>query len=107
MHGQKWKVDLHKFLKDAVNTQGPPESIQLADPAMSIAAIMLELAERCVQLNDPKLNALMCRLILYQIADPNHPDYDPELCETIYKKAYSNYGATESLNANPRHITPS
>lgn len=56
-------------------------------PLQGFAFILSEVADRAVQLNDPILNGLMCRLALYESADQNQRDkYDKKLTEqTIYK----------------------
>jgi len=44
------------------------------------------IAERAIELNDDKLNALMCRMTLYSCADPSSEDYDLEGVKALYKK---------------------
>jgi len=44
-----------------------------------------EVAERASQINDPQLNALMCRLALYEVADPFSKSYDKKVVERIYR----------------------
>jgi|SRR6185312_1863483 len=46
-----------------------------------------EVAERASQLNDPILNALMCDLTLYAVADPESKEHDKEVLKDIYLKA--------------------
>ena len=47
-------------------------------PLKQFALLLEKVADRCSEINDPQLNALMCRLTLYAIADPESVDYDPQ-----------------------------
>ena len=47
-------------------------------PLKQFALLLGQVADRCSEINDPVLNALMCRLTLYAIADPDSEDYDPQ-----------------------------
>jgi hypothetical protein len=42
--------------------------------------------ERASELNDPQLNALMCRLTIYEIADPESKNYKPRVVKKIMKE---------------------
>jgi hypothetical protein len=50
---------------------------------MILASLLAEVATRASQLNDDKLNSLMCRLTLYEISDPYSKEYDEELSNKI------------------------
>lgn len=55
-------------------------------PLTIFAHLLAEVGERATELNDPKLNALMCRLSIYEIADPYSVAYDEKLCKATIKK---------------------
>lgn len=57
-------------------------------PVQIFDNILGEVAARAIELNDLKLNALMCRLALYSISDPTSSDYDSERTKEIINKAY-------------------
>jgi hypothetical protein len=50
----------------------------------------IQIAKRASELNDPKMNAIMCQMGLYAISDPDDPDYDRELTMKIIKAKYDN-----------------
>lgn len=80
----KWKCHLPNLLGEIL---GNPGTGILLRPIQIAAGILEQVAESAARINDPELNALMCRLTLYAIADPECDDYDPELCEAIYTEA--------------------
>jgi hypothetical protein len=51
----------------------------LNQPIKIFASLLNEVAIRASQLNDPKLNSLMMRLTLYEMADPESKHYDKKL----------------------------
>lgn len=44
------------------------------------------IAETAIDINDDRLNAIMCRMTLYSAADPSSPDYDKEGVQALYDK---------------------
>lgn len=91
LHGTslEWRVNTPGFLKEVFDNYPGNGGIFIV-PANVFRLLLLEVAERASQLNDPIMNALMCRLALYGCADPydtenydhdlmtktlNHPDY--------------------------------
>lgn len=59
--------------------RGTAESGELA----VFGAYVREVANRASQLNDPILNALMVKLTLYDLADPDSEHHDPDLVKRI------------------------
>lgn len=55
-------------------------------PLNIFGKLLALVGERAIELNDPKLNALMCRLTIYTIADPESQDYDPETVRKILEE---------------------
>ena len=49
--------------------------------------LLAEVGEEASRINDPRLNALMCRLTIYAIADPSSPEYDGERVRAILAEA--------------------
>lgn len=78
------KVHTPNLLLEILNNSGT--SI-LTQPLRILAAILAEVGERAAKLNDPQLNALMCRLTIYSIADPTSPDYDLDTVRKIIATA--------------------
>jgi hypothetical protein len=62
-----WKVHTPSLLKEIATSSG--NSI-LRIPLQTLGDILYEVADRAKELDDPKMNALMCRLTLYSQADP-------------------------------------
>ena len=50
--------------------------------------LLTELAQRAIELNDPKLNAIMCRMALYEVSDPYSKEYDSEVTNMAIKLGY-------------------
>ena len=72
----QWRVNTPQLLKEIL---GNNETSILSVPLSIFGRILAEVGERAAELNDPKLNALMCRLAIYEVADPYNENYDPVL----------------------------
>ena len=72
----QWRVNTPQLLKEIL---GNNETNMLSRPIQIFANILAEVGKRASQLNDHKLNALMCRLAIYEVADPYSKDYNAEL----------------------------
>lgn len=83
----QWKVHIHDLFTEIIN--GNKGNTIFKHPLNITQNILKEVAIRATELNDPKMNALMCRLSLYALSDPHDPAYDPALVERVIK------GATE------------
>lgn len=80
----EWKVHSYRLLKEIVDCSG----IGIFEKPLSIfGKLLAAVGERAAEINDPQLNALMCRLTIYTVADPDSPDYNPELLEEISRLA--------------------
>jgi len=75
----QWRVNTPQLLKEII---GNNETAILSKPLSIFGRILAEVGERASELNDPKLNALMCRLAIYEVSDPYNPNYDAELTNT-------------------------
>ena len=80
----EWKVNTPSFLKEIVNNNHA--GFAIATPMQIFAGLLGQVATRASELNDPELNALMCRLALYEISDPYSKEYDEKLTKQIIKK---------------------
>lgn len=79
-----WKVHVPNLLQEIGNSN--PNMWIMAAPLNILSHILQEVGQRCAKIDDPKLNALMCRLSIYAEADPTDENYDPELTkETLAK----------------------
>ena len=79
----QWKVHTPGLLKDIL-TNNQTQVLQI--PLQIFASLLAEVATRASELGDPQMNALMCRLALYEISDPYSKEYDAELTKSIIKK---------------------
>jgi len=70
-----WKVHTPCLLKEIGSMTGTGFGI-LKIPLSEFGKLLFAVGERAAELNDPKLNALMMRLTIYAVADPESPDYD-------------------------------
>lgn len=80
----EWKVHTYKLLEEIANGSG--QGIYQI-PLNIFGKLLAAVGERAIELNDPKLNALMCRLTIYSAADPESSDYDPKLVRATIKAA--------------------
>lgn len=80
----QWRVHTPNLLREIVANNGTGI---LQRPLVIFGSILEEVAARASEINDPKLNALMCRLTLYAISDPLSDDYNRELTEQIIHAA--------------------
>jgi len=81
----KWKVNTPQLLKEILQNN---ETRILAVPIQIFSNILHEVGDRAAELNDPKLNALMCRLAIYEISDPYNPNFDKELTREVIENGY-------------------
>jgi hypothetical protein len=72
----QWRVNTPQLLKEII---GNNETAALSKPLTIFARILAEVGERAAEINDDKLNALMCRLAIYEASDPYNKNYDAEL----------------------------
>ena len=80
-----WKVHVKSLFEEVVKGSGQP-IYKL--PLHMTYGLLLEVAEAASRINDPELNALMCRLTLYAIADPYDKEhYDPKRMARVLIKA--------------------
>ena len=69
----KWKCHTPNLLKEIQNNKGT-EALRI--PLSIFGKMLFEVGERASQLNDPELNRLMLSLTIYEVADPENPNYD-------------------------------
>lgn len=80
-----WKVHTPNLLNEVLNSN--PGMGIFNVPFNILGKLLAGVGERAAELNDPELNALMVRLTIYTVADPESEDYDPEKCREILSKA--------------------
>ena len=79
-----WKVNTAQLIKEILSNN---ETGVLSVPLTIFSRILAEVGARASELDDPKLNALMCRLAIYDVADPYSENYDNELVNSIIETA--------------------
>lgn len=79
----EWKVNTPSLLKEVLNN---PSTAALAIPLQIFGSLLAKVADRASKLNDPELNLLMCRLALYEKANPYSKNYDKSVFENIQKQ---------------------
>lgn len=77
-----WRVHTPQLLEEIMNNN---ETRLMSKPIEIFASLLGKVGEVAAEINDPKLNALMCRLTIYSISDPYSPDYNKELAEQVIK----------------------
>lgn len=79
----KWRVHTARLFAEIIESN--QTTWMLRQPLLIMDALLRDVALRASVLNDPKLNALMAQLTLYDIADPESPNYDKDrVHELIY-----------------------
>jgi len=76
----QWKVHLPKLFEEIL---GNTSMAIMARPLQITLGLMQQVAQRAIELDDPKLLALMFRLALYEQADPTSPNYEPQLLDEL------------------------
>ena len=89
----QWRVHTYGLLKEITDCSGM--SIYHM-PINILGKLLAAVGERAIELDDPKLNALMCRLTIYTAADPESPDYDPETVRAVMQAANRKFTRNES-----------
>jgi len=79
-----WKVNTPALIAEIGNNN--PNMRMISSPLMIFSSILAEVGERASELNDPKLNALMCRLSIYAESDQYSPEYNKQLVKEILEK---------------------
>lgn len=83
-----WRVNTCQLFKEIVENGGQQTGI-FRQPLMIMKSILAEISERALQLNDPQLNALMCRLSLYEQSDPYSKEYNEVLTNKTIGQFYN------------------
>lgn len=81
----RWKINTPQLLKEILGNNGMGILFQ---PINIYKDLLAELAERAIELNDPKLNALMCRMALYEVSDPYSKEYNAKLTNEVIELGY-------------------
>lgn len=76
----EWKIHTGILLQEIAGCSN--QSIYRI-PLHILGCLLSKVGERAAEINDPKLNALMCQLTIYTIADPYSQDYNPTLVNDI------------------------
>lgn len=90
-HKMEWRVNTPAFTKELIEAHPSPGALI---GAMNIfRQVLAEVAERASEMNDPVLNALMCRLALYGESDPyDKENYNPaKLKKALNSPEYLSY----------------
>lgn len=85
VNGFKWRCNTMGLLNEIAGNNGVAI---LKVPLNIFKNILGEVAERALELNDHKLNQLMCRLALYEESDPYSPEYDARKMEVVMSDEY-------------------
>jgi hypothetical protein len=78
----KWRVHTPNLLAEIGNNNAAL-SAAMRTPLMILMRLLHDVGKEAARINDPELNALMCRLTIYSCADPESPDYDPILTSRV------------------------
>jgi hypothetical protein len=79
--GMYWKCNIPSFFSEVVN--GHPSPGPLPGGFKVLSSILGELADVALEIDDPRLHLMMCRLSLYSIADQYSGDYDSDIFKNL------------------------
>jgi len=78
--GVTFQVHTPRLLEEVLVNTG---ASALKIPMNIFRQLLGQVATRASEIDDPKLNALMIRLTLYEVADPYSNDYDPKFLRRV------------------------
>ena len=78
-----WRCHTTRLFEEIL---GNPDCAILQIPLSIFRSLLADVAQRCNEINDDKLNLLMMRLTLYECADPLSKNYNPDIIEELEKK---------------------
>lgn len=79
----EWKVCTARICREAVEETRDGWALKI--PFQIMLNLLAQVAKRAIELDDEELNKLMLRLSLYSVANPEDPQYNPELVEAYLK----------------------
>lgn len=80
-----WKVHANEYFQKVIELKG---GMSLRAPSHIFLELLEEIAKRSIELNDPILHSLMCRLAMYEISDYRADGFDQELTEEVIGKGF-------------------
>lgn len=80
----EFKVHVKNLLQETLNNAGT--SI-MEVPFRLLLSRLAQIADRAIELNDPKLTALCCSLALFEQSDPESKEYDVKMVEEAVRRA--------------------
>jgi hypothetical protein len=72
----EWRVNTPQLLKEIIEGYPNNQGVIFFQPINILKSILIQLGERASEINDPVLNAIMCRLAIYGESDPYSGDYN-------------------------------
>lgn len=83
----RFKVHTPNLLREIANCALPQNSGVLKVPLNIFQMYLGKIADRCIEINDPILNEIMCDMTLYDEADPESKNYSKKLVNKVYRNA--------------------
>ncbi len=81
-----WRVHTPNLIKEIIEGTNSKDAEAITIPVRIMNELLVKVGERASKIDDPELNALMCRLTIYAIADPQDKNYNPKLVKKILDK---------------------
>jgi len=81
----KWRIHTTEFFNRIQEISSSlKETEAIIDPLIIFRDLLVQVGKRASKLDDPIMNALMCRLTIYGIADPQDKEnYNPKLVKKV------------------------
>lgn len=82
----EFSVHLPNIISEMVqNGRHNKDFAALLIPILTTYDLLKRVAQRAIEVDDPELNKLMCKLTLYSCCDPQSADYDEEIRRDLTK----------------------
>lgn len=82
----EFSIHLPNIITEMIqNGRANKDFAALLIPLTTMYDLLRRVAQRAIELDDPELNKLMCKLTLYSCCDPQSEDYDAKTREKLTK----------------------
>lgn len=79
----QWQSHVRGLFDEIIENAGPGTAGPVTVGLKLTYGILQEVAQRALELDDPQLNALMCRLAMFSFADPYSKDYNHDVVAKV------------------------
>lgn len=81
-----WKCHTPNLINDIITHMNPVGVGVVRAPLQIFKQILSELTELSIEIDDPRLHLIMCKLTLYESADPESKEFDKDIFKKLEKQ---------------------